>query len=49
MTIDRFFIFLKDFKLTVLEGKGKVKEVLARDAVLRIFKKVSPNGKDLNF
>lgn len=47
--MDRFFTFLKDFGLTQAAVEGSVKEVLDKQEVVLLFKKMSPNCKDLNF
>ena len=47
--MDRFFTFLKDFGLTQAKVDGSVKEVLDKQEVVLLFKKMSSNCKDLNF
>lgn len=50
LTIDRFFIFLKDFNLTSIKAKdGKIREIIDKQEIIKLFKKVSTNCKDLNF
>lgn len=50
LTIDRFFVFLKDFNLTCVKTKdGKIREIIDKQEVIKLFKKVSPNCRDLNF
>jgi hypothetical protein len=50
LTIDRFFIFLKDFNLTSIKAKdGKIREIIDKQEIIKLFKKASPNCKDLNF
>lgn len=50
LTIDRLCVFLKDFGLTVGKmGEGKGKEVLDKQEIIRLFKKVSSNCRDLDF
>ena len=49
LTMDRFFVFLKDFELILMEVKGKKEEVVDKNNIITIFKKVSSNSKDLNF
>lgn len=47
--MDRFFVFLKDFALTVAKIDGNNKEVVDKNDIVLLFKKVSVNAKDLNF
>ncbi len=47
--MDRFFVFLKDFSLTVAKIDGVVKEVVDKNEIVLMFKRVSINAKDLNF
>jgi hypothetical protein len=47
--MDRFFVFLKDFSLTVANIDGVAKEVLDKNEIVLMFKRVSINAKDLNF
>ena len=49
LTMDRFFVFLKDFELILMEVKGKKEEVVDKNNIITIFKKVSSNSKDLSF
>ena len=45
MTMDRFFLFLRDFQLTVAEIDEKKKEVIEKPNIITIFKKVSSNAR----
>lgn len=47
--MDRFFKFLSDFKLTTATIDGKEKEVVSKNKIITVFKKVSSTSKDLNF
>jgi hypothetical protein len=47
--MDRFFVFLKDFGLTVGKIDGVAKEVVDKNEIVLMFKRVSINSKDLNF
>ena len=47
--MERFFLFLKDFDLITMELKGKKVDVLEKNWVILMFKKISENAKDLNF
>lgn len=47
--MDRFFVFLKDFGLTVGKIDGVMKEVIDKNEIVLMFKRVSINSKDLNF
>lgn len=51
MTIERFFAFLKDFELTVaaVRDSKRVKEIVSKVTVAMVFKKNSPNSKDVTF
>lgn len=49
LTMDRFFVFLKDFELILMEVKGKKEEVVDKNNIITIFKKISSNSKDLRF
>ena len=51
MTIERFFVFLKDFELTtgIVGDSNKTKEIVPKASVVMLFKKISPNAKDLTF
>ena len=51
MTIERFFVFLKDFELTTgtVGDSKKPKEIVPKANIITLFKKVSPNSKDLTF
>lgn len=47
--MDRFFVFLKDFGLTMAKIDGVLKEVIDKNEIILMFKRVSINSKDLNF
>lgn len=47
--MDRFFVFLKDFGLTIAKVDGTNKEVIDKNDLILLFKRVSINAKDLNF
>lgn len=47
--MDRFFVFLKDFGLTMAKVDGANKEVIDKNDLILLFKRVSINAKDLNF
>ena len=47
--MDRFFTFMKDFGLTHAKIDGTTREVLDKQEVVLLFKKATPNCKDLNF
>lgn len=50
LAIDRFFFFLKDFNLTSMKTKdGKIREIVEKQEVIKLFKKISPNCRDLSF
>ena len=49
MTMDRFFVFLKDFGLTIAKIDGVNKEVFEKNDLVLLFKRTSANAKDLNF
>lgn len=49
MTIERFFLFLKDFELTVANIDTKNREVVDKQNVITTFKKVSSNARELSF
>lgn len=49
LTMDRFFVFLKDFGLTMAKVDGVNKEVIDKNDLILLFKRVSINAKDLNF
>lgn len=51
MTIERFFVFLKDFELTVgvFGDNAKPRQVVPKASIVMLFKKISPNAKDLTF
>mgnify|MGYP001953961317 CR=1 FL=1 len=49
MTMDRFFVFLKDFSLTSATIDGVNREVFEKNELVLIFKKASANCKDINF
>lgn len=47
--MDRFFLFLRDFELTSAQIDGKKTEVVDKNDLVLIFKKVSSNCKDVSF
>jgi hypothetical protein len=47
--MDRFFAFLKDFALTIGKIDGVSKEIIDKNDIILLFKRVSINAKDLNF
>jgi hypothetical protein len=47
--MDRFFAFLKDFALTTGKIDGVSKEIIDKNDIILLFKRVSINAKDLNF
>lgn len=50
LTIDRLSVFLKDFNLTSLKMKdNKVREIIEKQEIIKLFKKISPNCRDLDF
>lgn len=49
LTMDRFFVFLKDFGLTMAMIDGVNREILDKTQLVLHFKKISINCKDLNF
>lgn len=49
MTMDRFFVFLRDFRLTTANGESRSRELVAKAKIINIFKKVSSNAKDITF
>lgn len=49
LTMDRFFLFLKDFELTLMRSSEKKEEVLDKNAIITVFKKISSNCRDLSF
>ena len=49
LTMERFFVFVKDFELILMEVKGKKEEVVDKNNIITIFKKISSNSKDLSF
>lgn len=49
LTMDRFFVFLKDFGLTMAMIDGVNREILDKAQLVLHFKKISINCKDLNF
>lgn len=49
MTIERFFLFLKDFELTIANIDAKNREVLEKQSIILTFKKVSSNARELSF
>jgi hypothetical protein len=49
MTMERFFIFLKDFNLLVAVVDGRQKEIVEKNSVIVLFKKVASNARELSF
>jgi len=49
LNTERFFLFLKDFNLTVTEIEGKPKDIIPKASIMTIFKKISSNSRDLTF
>ena len=49
MTIQRFFLFLRDFQLTMAHIDGKSREVLDKIEIIKVFKKISSNARVLSF
>lgn len=49
LTMDRFFVFLKDFGLTSAEIEGTSREILEKTDLVLLFKKISVNCKDVDF
>lgn len=49
LTMERFFLFLRDFELTILRSSEKKEEVLEKNVIITIFKKISSNARDLSF
>lgn len=47
--MDRFFAFLKDFNLNISKIDGVLREVIDKNDLVLLFKRVSINAKDLNF
>ncbi len=50
LTIDRLSVFLKDFNLTTIKMKdNKMREIIEKQEIIKLFKKISPNCRDLDF
>lgn len=49
MTMERFFIFLKDFNLLAAVIDGRQKEIVEKNSVILLFKKVASNARELSF
>ena len=49
MTMERFFIFLKDFNLLAAVVDGRQKEIVEKNSVILLFKKVASNARELSF
>ena len=49
MTIERFFLFLRDFHLTTASIEGRSREVLEKQYIITVFKKISSNARELSF
>ena len=50
LTMDRMFVFMKDFNLTHHEEvSGISHEYVEKNTVIRLFKRISSNGRDLTF
>lgn len=49
MTMERFFIFLKDFNLLTAVVDGRQKEIVEKNSVILLFKKVASNARELSF
>ena len=49
MTMERFFIFLKDFNLLTAVIDGRQKEIVEKNSVILLFKKVASNARELSF
>ena len=49
MTIERFFLFLKDFELTTALIDGKRREIIPKNFIITIYKKISSNCTHLSF
>jgi hypothetical protein len=49
MTIERFFLFLRDFQLTHAIMEGVSSEILEKQAVVTVFRKVASNARVLSF
>ena len=49
MTMERFFLFLKDFQMTTAAIDDKTREVVDKNHVITAFKKISSNSRELSF
>lgn len=49
LTLDRLCVFLKDFGLTMAHFDGHQQEVLDKNEIVRYFKRLSKNCRDLSF
>lgn len=49
MTLDRFFVLLRDFRLTTISVDGRTRELVPKVKIMNIFKKVSSNAQDITF
>ena len=49
LTMDRFFLLVKDFELINMDVNGKSEEIIEKNTVIFTFKKISSNAKDLTF
>lgn len=47
--MERFFLFLKDFELTIMNNGEKKEEVIDKNAIILLFKKTSSNARDVSF
>lgn len=45
LTMERFFLFVKDFELIVMRNTDKKEEVIDKSAIITIFKKISSNSR----
>ena len=49
MTLERFFLFLKDFGVLKAIVEGVEREVIDKNVIITLFKKVSSNARELSF
>lgn len=49
LTMERFFLFIKDFELTIMKVGDKKEEVVDKNTIILYFKKISSNSRDLSF
>jgi hypothetical protein len=47
--MERFFLFLKDFELTMMKNGDKKEEVVDKNTIILLFKKMSSTCRDLSF